>query len=170
MSQIEQAQERYQNSLKDFNFMKKYSYMLPKGNSETPILRYPDGSIKRYDVLKTELNDARFQELESLKAENPNYNYFYVDKIDKPSQFKFLGNYDGIGINYPNTNDEKYTLLFDDPSRNRDISSIVDIGSIFFGKGEIFCIDKKVNSGGKRRKSKRRKSNKRRNTKRRYRK
>jgi hypothetical protein len=153
--------------------MLRNSTHIPKGNSNTPILKYLDGNIKKYDILKSELQDYRFQELEKLKNENPNYNYFYVDNIDNPRIFKELGTYDGISISYPNTNNAKYTLRFNTPLGN--INDVVDIGGpLLLGTGEIFCIDKPKIGGkqrkSKRRKSKRRKSNKRRNTKRRYRK
>ncbi len=165
------------SKIEQVKLMIRNSTHIPKGNSNTPILKYSDGSIKRYDVLKTELQDARFQKLEELKTENPNYNYFYVDNIDidNPKIFKNLGTYDGIGISYPNTNNEKYMLRFNTPPGN--ISDVVDIGGpLLLGKGEIFCINKPKTGGkrskskSKRIKSKRRKSNKRRNTKRRYRK
>jgi len=186
----------YMNNLKnEFEHNRHNWEKLPKGDSNQEILKNTDGSIKRYNDLKTELEDPRFKRLEQLYNENPNYLYFYDNskKSESSEQAKYalLGTYteDGSHIGISNG---KYTLLF--TSNAPTLELVTNVGNIFLDSGEIYCIKNipdEINTeientstmrGGKRRsirkgrkshRVKRRKSTrrvKRRNTKRRYRK
>lgn len=141
--------------------------LLPKGNSNQPVLTNENGDIKRYAQLISELRneqfegdkleDARFLAIERLYAENPNYLYFYNNRdrwvtqegtdFANQNEFGLLGTYtelDGrnvrhIGINnFNDIQNRKYILLF--TSNAPTFETMPNVGNIFFGSGELYCI------------------------------